>query len=629
MGLVKNQLLARKPSAQQAQANEAYQKAIAQIPKPKLRSPLRARFTEYFNHPFDAILDQSGQGWKTIKHLLDDGQIWKAWQDGDRLIGLGFGKTTRYALIDIDCGSPYHNEEGLRDIRWALEDIGINSTTLLRSSFSQGWHLYFAFSRPVPTFALSCLLHQTMEAAGLSVVKGILEIFPNRKGWQKDAVTQYNRHRLPLQPAAGSALLNADLCPYSQDLGTFLDRLDETAIANDIDLIEELATEAKRNYNPSKRKGFLPGSQSSGNPNARKWKKTLEEDIATGWTGRGQSNQFLRKVAEYGRIFLGYNDEYQLGGYIAKTAIAAPGFIPYCGHTREISAWSLRWARWAMKKRWPYGTRKGGQFKQLGKGGPTNEEKRAECLSRVADTVNDYQASGREWPKTIRARRKLIAGMANCSESTLNKPVYLPLWHPNHLEIAIHDDVQDIEAVQSSNLEGPGDTAMPENAVSHPDKYCVLFLKGRENVFDSRAHRKYGGEPATLLTFGLCTSSGRSLTIQTPQTEIEQGIEAFSVNQSLLNNSEPSTQLFVPRLLQPGDWVVEVASPHRLLRLASIDDEEGWCRCQDAESRRRGTRGELSHLSELLPAPPALIQEAIAVELKSLQPKEEALYVQP
>jgi hypothetical protein len=487
---------------------------MAVIPKPRLRNPAFSRFTDYFSHPFDAIVNQSCKGWATIKHPLDDGQIWKSWQDGDRLIGLGFGKVTRYALIDIDADSIYHTEDGLRDIRWALESIGIHDTVLIQSSYSQGWHLYFGFSRPVPTFGLSCLLHQAMEVAGLAVAKGILELFPNRKGWQKGAVSVYNRHRLPLQPAAGSALLNDDLAPYSTDLGTFLDRLDETAIANDIDLIEELAAEARSNYNPSKRKVTVTGSPfTPHNPNARQWKKNLEEAIATGWTDHHQSNILLGQIAEYGRVFLGYDDEHELADYIAKTAIAAPGFIPHCRHRKEIKEWSLRWARSAMKHRYPYGTRRGGEFKQLGKGGLTNDERKADAMARIADTVADFQESGRAWPKTIHARRKLIAMLARCSQRTLVKPDYLPLWHPNHIQ----DDDLHGDTANGSNPCPEKDTATQDNIGSYACNNCgVLFPS--ENLFNPQ-----GVLPNVSI-----------LTKQVPQTLTGKGTQSFSVIQYVL-----------------------------------------------------------------------------------------------
>jgi hypothetical protein len=537
----------------------------------------KQKLIRIFNHPFDAI-EARGEGWKTLKFPLNTDQIFQGWQDGDRLIGLGFGKTTHYALIDIDAGSSYHSEEGLKDIRWALETIGINETILITSSRSGGWHLYFGFSRPVQTFGLSCLLHQTMEAAGLTIAKGVLEIFPNRKGWQKDAVTVYNRHRLPLQPGQGSYLLGDDFLPYSQGIEVFLDRLDSSAIANDIDLIEELATEARSNYNPAKRQCVPIGSPfTPRNPNARKWKKSLEDAIAKGWDGPSQSNILLGQIAEYGRVFLGYECEYQLANYIATTAIACPGFIPHCRHRREINAWALRWARSAIRHRYPYGTRKGGEFKELGKGGLTNEEKHAECLGRVSDAVADFIASGREWPTTIHARRNLIARMAHCSERTLIKPDYLPLWHPAHTQ----DDDRDADAVavviEASNQDTEQDTAIQDNAGSHPNNNCVVPFPARnlpipQDVLAPAARRQ--SKP--------------------PQTQTQRELQ-------------PMTEKTPPKTVPiPGDWLVEPDRPHILLRLESIDEGGEWCRCQDSRQRQRGLRGGLYALAELIPAPLAI-----------------------
>jgi len=572
----------------------------------QLRSPLWVRFTDYFCHPFDAILNQSGQGWQTLKQRLDDEQIWQHWQDGDRLIGLGFGKTTRYALIDIDCGSPYHNEEGLRDITWALETIGINSTVLNQSSFSQGWHLYFGFSRPVATFALSCLLHQTMEAAGLTIAKGKLELFPNRKGWQKDAVTVYNRHRLPLQPASGSALLNSDLYPYSQDLGTFLNRLDDSAQANDIDLIEELATEAKRNYNPSKRKGTTGSPFTPHNPNARQWKKNLEEAIATGWTAIRQTHDLLGQIAEYGRVFLGHDDEHQLAEYIATTAIAAPGFIPYCRSKGEINAWALRWAKSAIRHRYPYGTRRGGKFKQLGQGGLTNEEKHIECLGRVSDAVADFVASGREWPKTIHARRNLLARMARCSERTLTKFDYLRLWHPNHLEIATDDGDRHADAVEASIHCPEQDIAIQDDAGSHPSNNVrSAFFSGSSNSEFPypHSHLECFQNAAIPTLLSGCTSPGSIFSTETPQTHTPREIQPIG---------KKSPPKIVPSL---GSWLIEPDRPHILLRLESIDQDGEWCRCQDAQQRKRELRGGLYALAELIPAQLAIAEATTPEEI--------------
>jgi len=536
------------------------------------------RFTQYFRHPFAAILDR-GTGWFSCKRPMDEGQIWEAYRDPSQVIGLGFGDRTRVAAIDIDFRSPHQNDEGLRKINWALEDIGINRTVLIRSSRSNGWHLYFAFPQPIPTFALACAIHRAMEEAGLTIAKGELELFPNRKKWDRDNPTQYNRLRLPLQ--AGSYLLGEDGLPYSSDLKVFLDHLDDSAANTDMEVLISACQDAKRNYNPSQQAASQPGEPCPfipHNSNARKWKKSLEAAIAHGWDGPSQSNILMGQIAEYGRVFLGLgeNGEGELAEYIHTTAIAAPGFIPHCRHRKEIYPWAIRWARSAIRHRYPYGTRKGGEFKPLGKGGLNNEEKKADAMGRVADVVAELNRQG-TLPDGITPRMKVIASLAKCSYSTLSKPEYRLLWHPDQVDLE-----------QCQNQDTARDTAKE--------------IKPLHTLRNNLCSGIISSSVKKIIQFPSSTTPGSVLTSELPQTHTESKIQPFQV---IVN---------VPRKLKTGDWVVEVDCPHRPLLLQSIDDVEGWCRCQDADSRRRGTRGQLSHLSELLPAPPELIQAAIAME---------------
>ena len=552
------------------------------------------RFLDFFNYSHKAILNK-GQGWFTCQHPLTSTQILEDWANGDRLIGLGFGKFTRYGMIDIDAGSPHHNEEGFKAIRWALEDIGINDTILNQSSDSTGWHLYFSFPKAIHTFSLACLLHQTMEMAGLSPRAGELELFPNRKSWGgKDSVTQYNRHRLPLQPNSGSYILGQDFLPYSDNISTFLDRLDLSAASNDFDLIESLAAEAKANYQPFQKKSKSKDSPFQPHGSAKQWKKELEEAIAAGWELYHHSGGLLGKktmgllgqIAEYGRVFLGIDNENQLANYIYDTAIACPGFIPYCRHAREgeLRAWCARWAKSAMLHRYPYGSRKGG-FKLLQAAGPTNEEKKADAMARIADAVTDFEESGREWPNTMRERRKLLAKLAHCSERTLAKPDYLPLWHPKHR--TNEDDI-----LIDSNL----DTARDGEATQHRDHTSALTFELRIPALSSLSHH-----PVPPPAAGSCTKPTLTL--------IQQGTQPFTIQESVpipenkMNNTNKPTT--TPKL---GDWLVEGDRRHILLRLQSVEGE-GWCRCQDERERRLGLRGGLYWLPDLLPAPIAEVGE--------------------
>jgi hypothetical protein len=71
------------------------------------------------------------------------------------ILGLRFGSETRYALIDIDHGSSYHPENNLENFQAVLgaaEKIGLCRNMFVRSSDSEGLHIYFFLPEPVPSF---------------------------------------------------------------------------------------------------------------------------------------------------------------------------------------------------------------------------------------------------------------------------------------------------------------------------------------------------------------------------------------------------------------------------------------------------------------------------------------------
>ena len=536
------------------------------------RGRTRKRFAEIFNHPFDAIEDR-GDGWRTLHFPLNTDQIFQKWEDGDRLIGLRFGKETTYGMIDIDSGSKYHNEEGLKACRDALAMLGIEDSLLHQSSHSTGWHLFFFLPVAVPTFALSCGLQDALEMAGLELKPGQLEVFPNRKGRTKDGFTLYNGHRLPLQPGSGSALLGEDFLPYSDSIEVFLDQAAAAAQCVDIDLLLSACQTAKNLFTASLFRS--PNQPLPKRFGGRRLLKELDLVIGEGWTDNHQSNDILGAIAAKGRIFEGLAGE-ELANYIYSTAIGLPGYQEFCRHQKELRGWATRWARCAERKYYPYGSRKGGfGFKLLQAAGPSNEERKADAMTRIANAVTDFEESGREWPNTIRERRKLIAKLAHCSERTLAKPDYLPLWHPNHRNL---------------------DTARDGEATQHRDHTPHMTMWLPDLPLSSLSHH-----PVPPPAAGSCTKPTLTL--------IQQGTQPFTIQESVpmpenkVNNTNKPTT--TPKL---GDWLVEPDRRHILLRLQSVDGE-GWCRCQDERERRLGLRGSLYWLPDLLPAPIAEVGE--------------------
>lgn len=111
------------------------------------------------------------------------------------MLGARCGKASKFAVLDIDQGSSYHNAEGYRAISALLRGAGIENFGLYRSSSSGGWHIYIFFDAPVSSRDLYKQLFKLFSLNGLEIAKGKLELFPN-PGDESNG----QGLRLPLQP---------------------------------------------------------------------------------------------------------------------------------------------------------------------------------------------------------------------------------------------------------------------------------------------------------------------------------------------------------------------------------------------------------------------------------------------
>jgi hypothetical protein len=280
-----------------------------------------------------------GDAWTTEKRYpLRPRVMWKHWRDAETLIGVRFGKQTAYALLDIDKGSDYLNETAVRDIFGALETIGITRPVVLRSSWSGGLHIYLPLPEPVGTFDLAVALKGTLEAQGFKVAEGQLECFPNTKTFGKHWLKQfveYQGHRLPLQPGSGSTLLASyNLQPIGGELDRFWSHWDFAAQAVDMEMLRCAIAAGKANRRKHKRVWSK----------LHQWRSDLEHEISEGWTANGQTNQLLKAIATFGRVFVGLAGD-DLAAYVSDTARDRPGFHLYCRHQHEIHRKALCWAR--------------------------------------------------------------------------------------------------------------------------------------------------------------------------------------------------------------------------------------------------------------------------------------------
>jgi hypothetical protein len=117
------------------------------------------------------------------------------------ILGTRAGRASKFAVLDIDKNSCYHNLESLKKIQGLLAQAGIAETNLYRSSESGGWHLYIFFDSPISSRDLRSQLYQLFQLHGYIIHPGTLEIFP-----QPGDDSSGQGLRLPLQP--GWAWLN-------------------------------------------------------------------------------------------------------------------------------------------------------------------------------------------------------------------------------------------------------------------------------------------------------------------------------------------------------------------------------------------------------------------------------------
>ena len=359
--------------------------------------------------------------WQTqTKYPLRPRVLWSLWQDANTLVGVRFGHTTAYALIDLDAGGLYCSAEGVADIRAALETIGITRTLLLRSSWSGGLHLYLPLPEAVPTFDLAVSLKECLKAQGIPLKAGQVEIFPNVKAFGVSIFVEYNAHRLPLQPGSGSCQLDDALNPVPSSLTRFLWQWEQSAPQQDLEALRQALKIGRDNHRKRPKRKTRP---------VESWRQDLETEMAEGWSGHGQTNALLKTIACYGRVFEGLGGE-ALAEYVQRIALSRPGYAQYCGHQADIQRRSQTWARAAEHYYWPLGTEPTRDTRSLPDNATSVNQQRAdEAQSRIQRAIA-HLSQLKQLPEQITARANAIAQAAGVSLRTLYK--YLTLWHPAH-----------------------------------------------------------------------------------------------------------------------------------------------------------------------------------------------------
>lgn len=139
---------------------------------------------------------------KDERWALTDSEILKAVACvHNKYLGTRPGRASRFAVLDIDVNSQYHNTESVQQIQALLSNAGLSESIVYQSSDSGGWHIYISFTEPISSRDLRKQLVNLLKHHNYQIAQGTLEVFPN----PGDA-SLGNGLRLPLQP--GFAWLN-------------------------------------------------------------------------------------------------------------------------------------------------------------------------------------------------------------------------------------------------------------------------------------------------------------------------------------------------------------------------------------------------------------------------------------
>jgi hypothetical protein len=461
-------------------------------------SQLGQHFTKYFHHGWgfiEAPAPEEGQPvqWRTeTRYPLEPRNLWGIYQNESILLGLSFDSETNYLLLDLDFKGKNHpdkNPDRYKGILEAMEGIGLCRPVEVRSSESKGIHIYYFLPWAVHSFTVATAVKRAINKAGYQLRDGHLETFPNPKHFDAEKVTSFKAHRLPLQE--GSYLLDQDLQPITKSIGTLLDWADHSAKGQDMEALTVAMDEAKEYIR--KQKYYERGRNS-----AEKYAYDLQEVINQGWTGYGQTNDYLLTLAKYGIIFLHHTGE-DLVQYMLNACLNAPGFRQWCRHQHEIEKRVRQRAR--SSQTFPYypytgnpsrkKTYKEHFYGQVGEDGVIilhpSKKRQQDTIERIKAVIEMLKGVG-AFPETVHKRTEAIIAKSKeafnigVSQSTLRKIEYKYLWHPVYEVAQAVDKVleengepgEKEEAVNTDSVLEKDPTEQPVNAYSTVGKYPIL-----------------------------------------------------------------------------------------------------------------------------------------------------------
>lgn len=406
--------------------------------------------------------------WRTEKRYpLDADSLLEKWSCPEQLIGVRFpggweGKTC-YFMLDIDFGSQYHFRHGegqLQKLLGLLEELGLYRHLKLRSSDSQGIHLYFPLPEAISTYWIGVTVHSKLQSAGFQIANGQLELFPNVRSAGK---TLFKAHRLPLQ--VGSYVLNDDWQPVHSDIRQIIPAWEWAVAGQDLELLNEAIASTSKPF--KKKIGKLP-----------QWKADIDALMERGWTGSGQTQKITKKLLQYARIFLCMEwDEAET--WAIEKVPTLPGFTTYSNHQKNYPSIIRGWTKTNQKsnKYQPYTDFLRTVIKE--RKAPSNDEKQAIAERNIRAAAQELRQQGL-LTGTVRHCQDLMRETAGCGTRPLWR--LKELWHPHHQKpgCVTAQPVRDsaIPAMEEK-ITDLAETLAP-STVTHPALLSVPKPKGKD-----------------------------------------------------------------------------------------------------------------------------------------------------
>lgn len=187
--------------------------------------PVAARFLLLYPNRIQGILRPPGcKTWTTVsKHWpVTDETILSAIGGTEKnLWGLRWGEQTKFAVLDIDQGSEYHQVAELQKLQAELAAVGLQAKPY-QSSDSGGWHVYSFLDDWTDSNEVRETLKKFLYGQGYKIRNGTLEVFPSGMGL-----------RLPLQRGfawldpSGNIVQRREELTKDEALASFLHDLEE------------------------------------------------------------------------------------------------------------------------------------------------------------------------------------------------------------------------------------------------------------------------------------------------------------------------------------------------------------------------------------------------------------------